>query len=78
MPAKGSHASHMASSGRGMVSSAWVTGVYLVIAMGIEHWTWFSAVILDAFRTFSSVGGMLVAVTVSSPMIAHKAIEIEP
>ncbi len=78
IPAKGSHASHMGSSGRGMVISARLTGVYFVIEMGIGHWTWSSAVILDAFDTFFPVGGVLVAITVSSPMIAHKAIEIEP
>ncbi|RFF32276.1 cation diffusion facilitator family transporter [Wenzhouxiangella sediminis] len=56
------HAGHMPSSGRGMVISAWLTGVYFVIEMGIGLWTGSIAVISDAFHTFSAVGGVLVAI----------------
>ena len=57
------HAGHMPSSGRGMVISAWLTGIYFVIEMGIGLWTGSIAVISDAFHTFSAVGGVLVAIT---------------
>ena len=56
------HAGHMPSSGRGMVISAWLTGIYFVIEMGIGLWTGSIAVISDAFHTFSAVGGVLVAI----------------
>ena len=42
------HAGHMPSSGRGMVISAWLTGIYFVIEMGIGLWTGSIAVISDA------------------------------
>ncbi len=56
------HQGHMPSSGRGMAISAWLTGVYFVIEMGIGLWTGSVAVISDAFHTFSAVGGVLVAI----------------
>jgi len=56
------HHGHMPSSGRGMAISAWLTGVYFVIEMGIGLWTGSIAVISDAFHTFSAVGGVLVAI----------------
>ncbi|MDX1610465.1 MAG: cation diffusion facilitator family transporter [Halofilum sp. (in: g-proteobacteria)] len=56
------HAGHMPSSGRGMAISAWLTGIYFVIEMGIGLWTGSIAVISDAFHTFSAVGGVLVAI----------------
>lgn len=56
------HAGHMPSSGRGMVISAWLTGVYFLIEMGIGLWTGSIAVVSDAFHTFSAVGGVLVAI----------------
>ncbi|KAA0909741.1 cation transporter [Aquicoccus porphyridii] len=56
------HRGHMPSSGRGMAISAWLTGVYFVIEMGIGLWTGSIAVISDAFHTFSAVGGVLVAI----------------
>lgn len=52
----------MPSSGRGMAISAWLTGIYFVIEMGIGLWTGSIAVISDAFHTFSAVGGVLVAI----------------
>lgn len=45
-----------------MVVSAWLTGIYFVIEMGIGLWTGSIAVISDAFHTFSAVGGVLVAI----------------
>lgn len=45
-----------------MVISAWLTGIYFVIEMGIGLWTGSIAVISDAFHTFSAVGGVLVAI----------------
>lgn len=56
------HHGHMPSTGRGMAISAWLTGVYFVIEMGIGLWTGSIAVISDAFHTFSAVGGVLVAI----------------
>ncbi|KAA2312224.1 cation transporter [Pseudooceanicola sediminis] len=55
------HAGHMPTSGRGLVISAWLTGIYFVIELAIGLWTGSIAVISDAFHTFSAVGGVLVA-----------------
>lgn len=59
---KGGHTGHMPSSGSGMTISAWLTGIYFIIEMGIGLWTGSIAVISDAFHTFSAVGGVLVAI----------------
>ncbi|MDZ7749969.1 MAG: cation diffusion facilitator family transporter [Halofilum sp. (in: g-proteobacteria)] len=56
------HAGHMPSSGRAMTISAWLTGIYFIIEMGIGLWTGSIAVISDALHTFSAVGGVLVAI----------------
>lgn len=56
------HHAHLPPSGRGMAISAWLTGIYFVIEMGIGLWTGSIAVISDAFHTFSAVGGVLVAI----------------
>lgn len=53
---------HLPAGGRGMAISAWLTGVYFVIEMGIGLSTGSVAVISDAFHTFSAVGGVLVAI----------------
>ena len=68
--AHGGHAGHMPSSGRGMAISAWLTGIYFVIEMGIGLWTGSIAVISDAFHTFSAVGGVLVAIIAAK--LAHR------
>jgi cobalt-zinc-cadmium efflux system protein len=60
-PAPAGHAGHMPGSGPAMVISAWLTGIYFVIELGIGLWTGSIAVISDAFHTFSAVGGVLVA-----------------
>ncbi len=57
----GGHGSHMPTSGRGMVISAWLTGIYFIVELGIGLWTGSIAVLSDAFHTFSAVGGILVA-----------------
>jgi cobalt-zinc-cadmium efflux system protein len=64
------HAGHMPSSGPGMMISAWLTGVYFIIEMGIGLWTGSVAVISDAFHTFSAVGGVLVAIVAAR--LAHR------
>lgn len=56
------HAGHMPTGGYGMAISAWLTGIYFVIELGIGLWTGSVAVISDAFHTFSAVGGVLVAI----------------
>ncbi len=56
------HSGHMPSSGRGMVISGWLTGIYFVIELAIGLWTGSIAVISDAMHTFSAVGGVLVAI----------------
>ena len=64
------HVGHMPSSGPGMAISAWLTGIYFFIEMGIGLWTGSIAVISDAFHTFSAVGGVLVAIVAAR--LAHR------
>ena len=54
--------SHLPTTGRAMVISAWLTGIYFLIELAIGLWTGSIAVISDAFHTFSAVGGVLVAI----------------
>ena len=61
MAGHGGHG-HMPTGGRSMKISAWLTGIYFFIEMGIGFWTGSIAVISDAFHTFSAVGGVLVAI----------------
>lgn len=61
-PAGHGHSGHLPSRGRGMVISAWLTGIYFVIELAIGLWTGSIAVISDALHTFSAVGGVLVAI----------------
>ncbi len=56
------HAGHLPASGRALVISGWLTGIYFVIELVIGLWTGSVAVISDAFHTFSAVGGVLVAI----------------
>ncbi|WP_194098750.1 cation transporter, partial [Marivivens aquimaris] len=56
------HAGHMPSSGKALVISAWLTGVYFVIELAVGLWTGSIAVLSDAFHTLSAVGGVLVAI----------------
>jgi len=53
--------SHLPTTGRAMVISAWLTGIYFLIELAIGLWTGSIAVISDAFHTFSAVGGVLIA-----------------
>lgn len=64
------HTGHMPSSGRGMVISAWLTGIYFAIELGIGFWTGSIAAISDAFHAFSAVGGVLVAIVAAK--LAHR------
>lgn len=56
------HSGHLPSGGRALTLSAWLTGIYFVVELGIGLWTGSIAVISDAFHTFSAVGGVLVAI----------------
>lgn len=55
------HGGHLPSGGRAMAISAWLTGIYFFVELGIGLWTGSIAVVSDAFHTFSAVGGVLVA-----------------
>ena len=58
----GGHSGHMPSSGKALLVSGWLTGIYFFIEMAVGLWTGSVAVISDAFHTFSAVGGVLVAI----------------
>lgn len=60
------HGGHLPSSGRAMAISAWLTGIYFFVELGIGLWTGSIAVVSDAFHTFSAVGGVLVAMLAAS------------
>jgi cobalt-zinc-cadmium efflux system protein len=49
-------------SARALRISAWLTGVYFVIELGIGLYSGSVAVISDAFHTFSAVGGIVLAI----------------
>jgi cobalt-zinc-cadmium efflux system protein len=56
------HSMHLAgASDRALKISAWLTGVYFLIDLGIGLYTGSVAVTSDAFHTFSAVGGVLLA-----------------
>lgn len=57
-----SHARHMPTSGKVLVISAWLTGIYFVIELAVGLWTGSIAVLSDAFHTLSAVGGVLVTI----------------
>jgi cobalt-zinc-cadmium efflux system protein len=50
-----------AGSYRALRISAWLTGVYFLIELGIGFYSGSIAVISDAFHTFSAVGGIVLA-----------------
>jgi len=56
------HHSHAHMGQNGLTVSAWLTGLYFVVELGIGLWTGSIAVLSDAFHTFSAVGGVLVAI----------------
>lgn len=58
----GGHTGHMPTSGRALAISAWLTGIYFIMELGIGLWTGSVSVLSDAFHTFSAVGGVLVAI----------------
>lgn len=55
------HTGHLPSSGRALVISGWLTGIYFIVEIFVGLWTVSVAVISDAFHTFSAVRGVLVA-----------------
>jgi cobalt-zinc-cadmium efflux system protein len=55
------HAGHLPTTGRALVISAWLTGIYFLLELAVGLWTGSISVISDAFHTFSAVGGLLVA-----------------
>jgi cobalt-zinc-cadmium efflux system protein len=50
---------------RALKITAWLTGVYFVIELGIGIYTGSIAVLSDSFHTFSAVGGVLLALEAS-------------
>lgn len=50
-----------AGNERALRISAWLTGIYFLIELGIGLYSGSIAVISDAFHTFSAVGGVLLA-----------------
>ena len=50
------------ATGRALRISAWLTGFYFLIELGIGIYTGSIAVISDAFHTFSAVGGIVLAI----------------
>ena len=60
--ATNTHGGHMPASGKALVISAWLTGIYFVIELAVGLWTGSIAVLSDAFHTLSAVGGVLVAI----------------
>lgn len=50
------------SNARALRISAWLTGVYFIIELGIGIYTGSIAVLSDAFHTFSAVGGVVLAI----------------
>jgi cobalt-zinc-cadmium efflux system protein len=62
MTARGGQSIHGAgASDRALKISAWLTGVYFLIELGIGLYTGSVAVTSDAFHTFSAVGGVILA-----------------
>lgn len=53
-----SHAGHLPTSGRALVISAWLTGVYFVIDLAVGLWTGSIAVLAHSFHALSAVGGV--------------------
>jgi cobalt-zinc-cadmium efflux system protein len=59
------HSAHMmlrlGTNDRALKISAWLTGIYFLIGLGIGLYTGSVAVTSDAFHTFSAVGGVILA-----------------
>ncbi|MHA1547812.1 MAG: cation diffusion facilitator family transporter, partial [Alphaproteobacteria bacterium] len=69
------HGAHIGGTGRALTISAWLTGVYFVIELGIGIYTNSISVISDAFHTFSAVGGVVLAIVASR--IARRSADID-
>lgn len=62
MNASTHHGSHVPQSDSdGLSLTAWLTGIYFIVEMGIGVYTGSVSVISDAFHTFSAVGGVVLA-----------------
>ncbi len=55
----------MGGDARALKITAWLTGIYFVIELGIGIYTGSVAVLSDSFHTFSAVGGILLALVAS-------------
>ncbi len=56
------HGSHIPQGDSdGLSLTAWLTGIYFIVEMGIGVYTGSVSVISDAFHTFSAVGGVVLA-----------------
>lgn len=55
------HAHHAPASQRGLKLAAWVTGAYFLFEISVGLYTGSVMVIVDAFHTFSAVGGVVLA-----------------
>lgn len=71
----GGHGAHLQATGTALTISAWLTGVYFVVELGIGLYTSSIAVISDAFHTFSAVGGIVVAIVAAR--IARRSPSLE-
>jgi cobalt-zinc-cadmium efflux system protein len=70
------HGSHFGiGTGKALAISAWLTGIYFVIELGIGIYTNSIAVISDAFHTFSAVGGVVLAIIAGR--IAKRSADID-
>jgi len=67
--------SHSGENSFALKVSAWLTGVYFVIELGIGLYTGSIAVISDAFHTFSAVGGVVLAIIAAR--IARRPADVE-
>lgn len=73
MKASMQHGNHIPQGqGGGLSLTAWLTGIYFIIEMGIGLYTGSVSVISDAFHTFSAVGGVVLAM-VAAKIARRKA-----
>jgi len=56
------HGPQKGTSHKALVISAWLTGTYFFIELGLGIYSGSVAVLSDAFHTFSAVGGILLAI----------------
>lgn len=73
--ARASHGAHPQATGTALSISAWLTGTYFILELGIGLYSGSIAVISDAFHTFSAVGGILIAMLAAR--IARRAASVQ-